>query len=266
MENSFYNLIHYIEAQTAFKCQLYKERPLKRRLRVRMRALGLKDFSAYLEYLKHDARELERLLSILTINLSFFFRNPETFEYLQQHQFVDFRKHTEPLVFWSAGCAHGEEAYSLAIAAAECSLLDRVTVYGTDIDATTLDAAQKGVYPASAFEYTPDKIVTKYFKKSESGYVINDRIRAHVHFLHLDLFDKASFEHCDLIMCRNVLIYLNRTAQSTVIRNFYSHLKPAGYLVIGKVELLIGIPEVALFEIVSRAEHIYRIIDQPSSS
>lgn len=261
MENSFYNLIHYIEAKTAFKCQSYKEKPLKRRLRVRMRALGLADFSAYLEHIKHDPQEVKRLLSILTINLSFFFRNPETFAFLQQHQFIEFKKKKESLVLWSAGCANGEEPYSLAISAAECSLLDRVTIYGTDVDQGTVNQAQTGMYPASSFHYTPDRVVQKYFTQTKEGYRINDDIRARVHFLHLDLLERASFGPCDLIMCRNVLIYLNRRAQSVVIRNFYKRLKASGYLIIGKVELLIGIPEVNLFEAVSRAEHIYKKVN-----
>jgi len=262
VENSFYNLIRYIEAKTAFKCQSYKEKPLKRRLRVRMRALGLADFSAYLEHLKRDPQEIGRLLSILTINLSFFFRNPETFAFLQQHQFVEFKEKKESLVLWSAGCANGEEPYSLAISAAECSLLDRVTIYGTDIDQGTVNQAQQGMYPASSFQYTPDRVVQKYFTKMEKGYQINDDIRARVHFLHLDLLETGSFGPCDLIMCRNVLIYLNRLAQSAVIRNFYKQLKTSGYLVIGKVELLIAIPEAKLFEVVSRAEHIYRKVSE----
>lgn len=258
MENSFYNLIQYIEAKTAFRCQSYKEKPLKRRFRVRMRALGLTDFSAYLEYLKREPQEVKRLLNILTINLSFFFRNPETFAFLEQHQFVEFKKEKGALVFWSAGCANGEEPYSLAILAAETSLLERVTVYGTDIDEHTVTHARAGMYPPSTFQYTPNSIVEKYFTKRDEGYRINDDIRARVRFLHLDLFEKASFGRCDLIMCRNVFIYLNRSAQSKAIRNFSERLKPHGYLVIGKVELLIGIPELKVFEVVSRTEHIYR--------
>lgn len=223
-----------------------------------MRALGLADFSAYLEYLKRDPQEIERLLNILTINLSFFFRNPETFAFLEQHQFVDFKKKKGALVFWSAGCANGEEPYSLAVLAAETSLLERVTVYGTDIDEHTVNQARAGMFPPSTFQYTPNRIVEKYFTKRDDGYRINDDIRARVRFLHLDLFEKASFGPCDLIMCRNVFIYLNRSAQSKAIRNFSERLKPHGYLVIGKVELLIGIPELKVFEIVSRTEHIYR--------
>jgi chemotaxis protein methyltransferase CheR len=227
-----------------------------------MRALGLAEFSEYLEYLKRDSQEVERLQNILTINLSFFFRNPETFAFLEQHQFLEFKDKEESIILWSAGCANGEEPYSLAISAAESSLLDRVTIYGTDIDEGTVKQAKTGTYPASAFQYTSEKIVHKYFTTTDSGYRINDSVRARVHFMRLDLLEKTSFGQCDLIMCRNVLIYLNRSAQSAVIRNFYEQLKPSGYLVIGKVELLIGIPEVELFEVVSRAEHIYRKLNR----
>jgi len=230
-----------------------------------MRALGVVDFSAYLEHLKRDPTEIERLLNILTINLSFFFRNPETFAFLQQHQFPEFKKKGESLILWSAGCANGEEPYSLAISAAESSLLHRVTIYGTDIDQGTVDQAQRGIYSIPAFQYTPDRVVQKYFTRTKAGYRVNDDIRARVHFLHLDLLEEPPFGPCNLIMCRNVLIYLNRNAQSAVIRNFYQQLKTAGYLIIGKVELLIGIPEVKLFEVISRTEHIYRKLNERSA-
>jgi len=241
VENSFYNLIRYIEAKTAFKCQSYKEKPLKRRLRVRMRALGVVDFSAYLEHLKRDPTEIERLLNILTINLSFFFRNPETFAFLQQHQFPEFKKKGESLILWSAGCANGEEPYSLAISAAESSLLHRVTIYGTDIDQGTVDQAQRGIYSIPAFQYTPDRVVQKYFTRTKAGYRVNDDIRARVHFLHLDLLEEPPFGPCNLIMCRNVLIYYSQPVVTAIITRFRDRLTSSGVLVLGASESVHGL-------------------------
>lgn len=227
-----------------------------------MRALGLADFSRYQNYLKNNPAELKKLLDTITINVSYFFRNPETFDYLKNHIFPIFKKKKDTLTFWSAGCAHGEEPYSLAIIAAESALLNRVAIYGTDIDNNALEIAEKGIYTALAFQYTPKNIVGNYFEQPAQGFLIKEKIRARVIFSNLDLFEIPSFGPCDLIMCRNVLIYLDRNAQSAIIRNFYNQLKSDGYLVIGKVELLIGIPEAKLFEVVSHAEHVYRKIEE----
>lgn len=258
VENSFKRLIDYIEEQTSFRCQYYKENPLKRRIKVRLRALSLQSFEEYYYFLKQNPGELQTLLSTLTINLSYFFRNPETFEYLEKFIFPDFKRSLEPLVFWSAGCAHGEEPYSLAISAAEHSLLPRVQIYGTDIDQEVLRYAKQGIFSRIVFEYTPERILQKYFKKNNNDYLLVESIRQRVTFINNDLFESPPFGLCDLIMCRNVLIYLDRSAQSMIMRNFYDQLKPYGYLVIGKAELLLGIPEVKLFEVINRAEHIYQ--------
>lgn len=227
-----------------------------------MRALGLTDFYQYHNHIKNNPSELEKLLDTLTINLSYFFRNPETFEYIRTSIFPILKKKTGRLLFWSAGCAQGEEPYSLAIIAQESSLLNRVKIYGTDIDNDTLKEAARGIYSTIALQYTPEHIKTQYFEKTKEGLQITEKIRERVHFLNLDIFNPHSFEQCDLIMCRNVLIYLDRDAQSIILKNFYNQLKRGGFLVIGKVELLIGIPEADLFEVMSREEHIYRRKDR----
>lgn len=226
-----------------------------------MRALGLASFSQYLNFLQNNSEEMDRLLEVLTINLSYFFRNPETFDYLKNEILPTFQR-KENLIFWSAGCAQGEEPYSLAIIAAEALLLNCVRIYGSDIDEDALKRARDGSYPTSAFQCIPQDIFKKYFKEKNANFAILEPVKSLVKFLNLDLFDSPDFGACDLIMCRNVLIYLDRKGQSVVLNNFYNHLKPDGYLVIGKVELLLGIPEANLFEVVNRTEHVYRKIEK----
>jgi len=257
VEDSLLELLKYIETNTAFKCQNYKEKPLIRRLRVRMRALDLSAFTEYHEYLQRHPDEFQKLLDVLTINLSYFFRNPETFDYLRD-EVVPRLKDRQPLVFWSAGCAHGEEAYSLAIMAAESGLLDKTVVYGTDIDTRAIEKATAGVYSSIAVQYTTDDIKARYFQVTGGNYAVIDKLKKSVRFLRHDIYFHPNFEACDLILCRNVLIYLDRKAQSVIMKNFFEHLNPLGYLAIGKVELLLGIPEVRLFQVVNRTEHIYR--------
>lgn len=257
MEYNFQNLIKLIEERTGFKCGSYKEKPLTRRIRVRMRALGFSEFSQYYNYLTNNPDEFKRLLDTLTIKLSYFFRNSETFDYLKNEILPRFAKN-QKIIIWSAGCAQGEEPYSLAIIAAESGVLERVIIYATDIDDHALIKAKDGSYPSVVFQYTPQLYIEKYFEKSNDGYRIKDNLKSIIQFVHLDLFDNFPFELCDLIMCRNVLIYMDRNAQSMLVRKFYENLKPSGYLVIGKVELLLGIPEARLFDIVSRSERVYQ--------
>lgn len=223
-----------------------------------MRALNLEDYERYKEYLEQEPTESRRLLDALTINLSYFFRNPETFTFIKDHIFPLYKSEREKLCFWSAGCAHGEEPYSLAIMAAESGMFHRTTLYATDIDEHALETARRGLYPAIAFQYTPQDILRQYFRKREGGLEIAQKLRDKVCFLNFDIFDMPPFEACDIILCRNVLIYLDRNAQSIILRNFHSQLKPGGFLIIGKVELLIGIPEVKIFDVFNRPEHIYR--------
>jgi chemotaxis methyl-accepting protein methylase len=226
-----------------------------------MRALDLVEYQQYHDFLRENPAELKLLLDTLTINLSYFFRNPEAFDYLKENVLPALKKKRETLIFWSAGCARGEEAYSLAILAAETNMLHRTEIYGTDIDHNALSKAAKGIYPHMVFQYTPVHFLEKYFDRNDEGFQIKEKIKTRVKFEHHDVFKDTSFGPCDLIMCRNVMIYLGREAQSTVLKNFYKQLKPGGYLMIGKVELLIGIPEVKLFEVESRTEHVYRKIE-----
>jgi chemotaxis methyl-accepting protein methylase len=224
-----------------------------------MRALGIDDFARYYDYLTNNPQEFTKLLDTLTIKLSYFFRNSETFDYLKSDIMPRFEKNDQ-VVIWSAGCAQGEEPYSLAIIATESGLSKKVIIYATDIDDHALEKARAGIYPTVVFQYTPQSYIDKYFVKHKDGYQIGESLKSSIKFVHLDLFDRFPYGLCDLIMCRNVLIYMDRAAQSTVVRRFYDTLKPGGYLVIGKVELLLGIPEAKIFEIVNRSERVYRKI------
>ncbi|MGQ9464608.1 MAG: CheR family methyltransferase [bacterium] len=259
VEYNFQQLIKLIEDKTGFKCGSYKEKPLTRRIRVRMRALGLSDFQQYYNYLTLNPDEFERLLATLTIKLSYFFRNPETFDYLK-NEIIPGLKNNEKIIIWSAGCAHGEEPYSLAIIAAESGVLEKTVIYATDIDDHALKKAKEGNYASLVFQYTPQSYIEKYFERTNDGYRIKDHLRTIVQFIHLDLFDNFPFPACDLIICRNVLIYMDRNAQSVLVRKFYDNLKMGGYLVIGKVELLLGIPEARFFSLVNRSERVYQKI------
>ncbi len=257
MVDSFQELLQFIEEKTAFQCHGYKPKPLIRRIRVRMRSLNIKEFSDYHIYLRQHPDELSKLLDILTINLSYFYRNPETFEYMSR-ELIPRIADRPKLCFWSAGCAHGEEAYSLALLASEAGILDKTEIFGTDIDRDAIQKAAKGSYPDLALQYLPRILRTKYFTEGDGACEINGSMRKAVRFMVHDLFTSPPFPPCDLVMCRNVLIYMDRAAQSKIMCNLHGQLKSGGYLAIGKVELLLGVPEVQLFQLISRGEHIFR--------
>ncbi len=222
-----------------------------------MHALRINNYDEYYDFLRENPDELKELVKVLTINLSSFFRNPETFEYLKKEIFPELKKRSK-LIFWSAGCASGEEPYTLAILVNETGILSRVDIYGTDIDDDALNRAKKGLYKENVLQYLDSEIKARYFKSRGDEFEIKELIKSSVIFLHHDLLQPAPFPPCDLIICRNVLIYLDRAAQGEVLSNFYNHLKIEGYLVLGKVELLLGIPEMKLFNVVDRVEHIYK--------
>lgn len=256
MADNFQELLIHIEEKTGFPCQKYKAKPLMRRIRVRMRHLNLNSFNDYHAYLLQHPEEFSKLLDTLTINLSYFFRNPETFDYVYRDLLPQLAERTS-LNFWSAGCANGEEAYSLAILAAEAGILNKTAIFGTDIDQDAINRAKTGEYSELSLQYLPLDLKKKYFIKDGEKYRLPELIINKVHFLINDLFVPPPIPMCDLIFCRNVLIYLDRPAQSLIISNLHQQLKPGGFLAIGKVELLLGIPEVKLLQLVNRVEHIY---------
>ncbi len=224
-----------------------------------MRALGFSDFAQYYYYLTQNQEEFQKLLDTLTIKLSYFFRNSETFIYLKNEILPQFANN-EKIVIWSAGCAQGEEPYSIAIIASELGLMDKTTIYATDIDDHALDKAKTGIYPSITLQYLPGQYIEKYFEKIDDDFRVREDLKSIIRFCHLDLFEHFPFGPCDMIICRNVLIYMDRKAQSTLVRKFYEVLKPHGFLVIGKVELLLGIPEAKSFNIVNRSERVYQKI------
>ncbi len=260
MVDPYLSLLRYIEEKTGFKCFNYKEKPLKRRLAVRMRALNLKDYAAYQTYIQNTPRELMILLDTIPINLSYFYRNPEVFDYFQK-DIIPKIINNQQLRFWSAGCAAGEEVYSIVIALLE-ALGDaeskfRIKVFGTDVDAQAIAQAQKGLYTDFALAYMPSSLVERYFRKKNGMYEIDLSLRRYVEFLCMDLFQPPPFRAIDVVFCRNVLIYFARDAQKRLLQIIYDTLRPDGYLILGKTEIILGTDG---FKIINPRERIYQKI------
>jgi len=179
-------------------------------------------------------------------NVTKFYRNIDAYQLVSDKVFPVMvkEKKIQPLKIWSAGCSSGEEPYSLAILWKEFSEENdsRVpcTIYATDIDIQILIKAKQGIYGKSSMDEIPKRLIDKYFDLANDRYHISDQIKNMVHFEKLDLFSKYPFSNMDMIFCRNVLIYFSRETQENILMKFASVLRPAGFLVLGKVENMFG--------------------------
>jgi chemotaxis methyl-accepting protein methylase len=229
-----------------------------------MRATGAQTYAEYARVLDRDAGEYDQLLDALTINVTKLFRNWDVFATLARDVIPALWAAGGPVRVWSAGCASGEEAYSLAVlfhrhAAAHGDARPgaRVSVLGTDIDRGSLAAAERGTYEGPAFEDTPADLRQAYFAALEPAAVLPPA-RALVRFARHDLLgDPPPAAGLQLIACRNVLIYFERATQEALLRAFFDALAPGGFLVLGKVETLLGAAR-GLFATVDPRARIFR--------
>ncbi|MEO7040524.1 MAG: protein-glutamate O-methyltransferase CheR [Gemmatimonadaceae bacterium] len=261
-DDGYLALAGKITRERGFGCASYKEKCVRRRIAVRMRARGVHTFEDYGRVLDRDAHEYELLLDALTINVTKFFRNPETFAAIARELVPALFARVEPqLRLWSAGCASGEEAYSLAMlmhryASAEGRRFDRVEVLGTDVDRASLAAAERAVYLEPTLSDTPQELRQLYFSM-QSPYRIHSDVRARVQFRRFDLLREPFPDPQHLICCRNVVIYFDRATQEALFQKFAEALLPGGFLVLGRVETLFG-PARAHFAPVDSRERLFR--------
>jgi chemotaxis methyl-accepting protein methylase len=244
----------------------YNTKCIRRRIAVRMRACGVHTYADYQHLLDHNPAEYEHLRDALTINVTRFFRNVETWERLAAGFLPPlWDPPSGALRIWSAGCSSGEEAYSLAILAAELAearghpeALERVQVDATDVDRESLRRAEAGQYRAEALMETPIALRARYFEPSGEEYQVVSRIRRQVRVRPLDLTqEQPAARAYDLIVCRNVVIYFDRAMQERLFGQFVQALRPEGLLVLGKVETLFGAAREQLTLLDAR-ERIYR--------
>jgi chemotaxis protein methyltransferase CheR len=244
----FAALTEKISRERGFGCASYKEKCLRRRIAVRMRATGVHTFRQYADVLDRDTKEYEKLLDALTINVTKLFRNWETYETIGRTVIPALWARPEHEInVWSAGCSSGEEPYSLAILfhrhadqIGELHRLKRVRIIGTDIDRESLASAERGQFAEASFADTPDEIRARYFSDTMPSQV-DPAVRSIVSFERRDLLsDAAPAGGLHLIICRNVIIYFDRATQERLFERFHDVLRPGGFLVLGKVETLLG--------------------------
>lgn len=225
----------------------YKASTLVRRLERRMRVLRLDTVEAYLERLQTDAQEPGVLFRELLVCVTSFFRDPDAFQALAERAIAPLlarRAPTEPMRIWVAGCATGEEAYSVAILLREAmDGLEKpppVQIFATDVNERALAAARRGVYPASiAGQVSPERLA-RFFARRGRQWQVGEELRAMCLFSPHDVISDPPFSRLDLICCRNLLIYLGPHLQKKLIPLFHYALKPDGFLFLGASETLAG--------------------------
>jgi chemotaxis protein methyltransferase CheR len=258
-------LLAQIARARGIDCEAYKASCLRRRLAVRMRARGARTYQDYARVLATDGEEYDRLLDALTINVTKFYRNRETWDALAARYLPELWAARRGAVrCWSAGCASGEEPYTLAILLLECArggpgpeARTGPLVDATDLDRTSLERAAAGRYRAPAFEEMPPHLTARYCTAGETREVV-PAVRALVRFRQHDLLrEPAPHAPYDLVLCRNVVIYFDRGTQQRLFDGFADALAPGGVLVLGKVETLLG-PARSRLRLDDTRERIYR--------
>jgi two-component system CheB/CheR fusion protein len=228
---------------TGVDFSLYKPGTIQRRTQRRMALLKMENLGLYADFIRQHPDELSALFQDILINVTSFFREPATFEAIRTQVlpaiFKD-RGSTDPVRIWVPGCATGEEAYSIAICLCEylkeAGSTVQIQIFGTDLSEWALAKARAGVYPETIAADVSSQRLRRFFMRVNSSYQIGRSIRDTCIFARQNLTKDPPFSKCDLILCRNVLIYLGHPLQSTAMRLFHYALQPHGYLILGLSE------------------------------
>lgn len=243
----------------------YAPGTLRRRIRHHMQRTNVSTVTALLDRVLHERAAMDALLTDLSVNVTSMFRDPSFF--LAFRNEVVPRLHTYPFVrIWHAGCATGEEVYSMCILLHETGLLPRTRIYATDLSANALEVARRGIFPLSRMqEYTKNYLAaggtgafSDYYTSAYDGALFDPKLVSNVLFTQHDLVVDASFAEFNVIVCRNVLIYFGRELKERVLSLFLASLMPLGVLCLGYAETLRTTKAEPHFDTLSEAESIYR--------
>jgi two-component system CheB/CheR fusion protein len=239
-------LLEYLKDARGFDFSGYKRATLERRIRKRMGEVGIGDYESYVDYLEANPREFNELFNTILINVTGFFRDKDAWDYLAAEivpEVIEKVPEEEQIRIWSAGCASGEEAYTIAIvlleALGEEEFKRRVKIYATDVDEEALAEARAAIYPQEALKDVPPEIVERYFVENGRGFGFRPDLRRSVIFGRNELLEDAPISRIDLLICRNVLMYFMVEAQTRILSQLNFALRDRGYLFLGKSEMLV---------------------------
>jgi chemotaxis protein methyltransferase CheR len=241
MDELEYNYVkHQVRLLTGVDLNCYKAPQMKRRLKAYLTRLGYLNWPKFFRTLRANPAELSKFKDYLTINVSSFFRDPEKYNYLQTFILPALLHHHPSLRAWSAGCARGQEAYSLAMLLAEANGdLYQHRLLATDIDKSALEWAKTGgPYHADEITNVPTHLRLRYFNVNNNQYWIDEALRRRVIFRQHNLLADPIAGKFDLIICRNVVIYFEPEVKENLYRQFYDALRPGGVLFVGGTEIV----------------------------
>jgi two-component system CheB/CheR fusion protein len=262
-QNALREIFTQLRVRTGHDFTNYKRPTMIRRIERRMGVCGLTDPQEYTDYLRQHPEEHSALLRDLLISVTNFFRDKKAFEALEHRVFPKLVSEKFPnrgIRIWVAGCATGEEAYSIAMIAAEQTAdgIDGppIQIFATDIDEQAISIAREGLYTLNdAADVSPERL-KRFFIKEGDSYRVRREIREMILFAQHNLIKDPPFSHLDLVSCRNLLIYLNHNAQERVMETVHFALNPGGYLFIGSSESVEGSSD--LFAAIDKGNHVYQ--------
>jgi two-component system, chemotaxis family, CheB/CheR fusion protein len=240
-------LLAYMLEERGFDFHGYKPASLARRIRKRMEAVEIQSFRAYREFLEAHPAEFATLFNTILINVTGFFRDPAAWDAVRARalpEILGSKSRDDSIRAWSAGCASGEEAYTIAMLLAEELGPDdyqrRVKIYATDVDDDALNTARHAAYTERQVEGVPPELLAKYFEHVDGIYTFRKDARRQVIFGRHDLINDAPISRVDLLTCRNTLMYLNSETQARVLYRLHFALNPGGFLLLGRAETLMA--------------------------
>jgi two-component system CheB/CheR fusion protein len=245
-DTSLEGLLDFVKQSRGFDFTGYKRSSIQRRVAKRMGEVEVDGYEEYLDFLELHPEEFVSLFNTILINVTSFFRDPQAWEYLADQllpELISSRSPDSPLRVWSAGCASGEEPYTLAMVLArvlgDSAFQARVKIYATDIDEAALDLARHAAYAPKQVENVPADALERFFERTDQRYVFRKDLRRCVIFGRNDLVQDAPISRIDLLVCRNTLMYFTAETQNQILRRFHFGLSDDGILMLGKSEMLI---------------------------
>lgn len=252
MADAYLDFVQKVYRLTGLDLNQYKRPQMERRILSLMKTVGSKDLQEYAILIHRDKDQLNKFINHLTINVSEFYRNPGQWDVLGKQILPELLKKSPSLKIWSAGCSTGEEPYTLAMVLNEVDPSGRHQIIAGDIDQEVLRRAQEGIYNIKSAAGLPKNYLAKYFTQEGEVIRVQDSLKKSIKFKHQNLLTDKFDLNCDLILCRNVVIYFTEDAKTVLYRKFNEALKSNGILFIGSTEQIfqpqeIGFKSTAMF-------------------
>ncbi|SHH49878.1 CheR family methyltransferase [Tepidibacter thalassicus] len=228
-----------IYKKTGINLSLYKEKQMRRRLESLAGRNGFSNFEDYFNAIDKNKKLFDEFINYMTINVSEFYRNPEQWKVLESNIIPNLMKKSNNLKVWSAACSTGEEPYSLVMLLSKFMPINKINIIATDLDKEAMNKAKTGIYSEKSLKNLPKDFINKFFNKVGNSYSIKDEIKNRVTFKQHNLLKDSFFDNCDLIVCRNVMIYFTEEAKAEIYSKFSKSLKKEGILFVGSTEQII---------------------------